>query len=325
MNKGNTQQSRGGRANENVKKPGNASELNKVDTDKAITINKFDVLSTVNEEDESCKVNQPLEQEDSNKDDVNKEKLSAQDVEDNADKFLNEDNSTYVKVVQTSLEVKEQSHTMTLSNSEEVKDIATHARDSSESEVLIITGGGSPAIITPLSEVTMIVVEEVDMKINRECTYEDISDSPIEETLKADCYPDHSKGDCEARKISDFIADSLMMKENVNVLSILRNPSINKELHVLVSHNMNNLNSSFKGDDMKKEKCQNSDMEIIEEEDLRQYLIDVFKQDDLASQESVKSSKKGRKYKNGGEGQSPKIQSKIVQTRLGNSEPSRIL
>ncbi|KAJ8534938.1 hypothetical protein K7X08_016666 [Anisodus acutangulus] len=66
---------------------GNSSVLNKVNNNKAVTTNQFDVLSTFNEEDASCKVNQVLEHEDSN-DYVNKERFSAQAVEDKAYKSL---------------------------------------------------------------------------------------------------------------------------------------------------------------------------------------------------------------------------------------------
>ncbi|KAJ8529021.1 hypothetical protein K7X08_035856 [Anisodus acutangulus] len=170
-NKGNVQQSRGTRVNENVKKTCNVSKLNKGDTDKIVNTNKFNVLSTVNKEEETCKVNHALEEDDSNKDDVNKEILNTQDIEDNADQSLElttmlpsknvvkEEYPIFVEVVQTSSE-----DNMAISNNEGVEDVATQAGDSLDSEELEIpsqNGDSSPKIVTSVSENNMSMVEQV--------------------------------------------------------------------------------------------------------------------------------------------------------------------
>ncbi|KAJ8527514.1 hypothetical protein K7X08_014965 [Anisodus acutangulus] len=381
INKGKSQQSREGRVNENLKKPGNASELNKVDTNKADEDKKYKSLVITNDVVTT-------------KDWVEKTFGSyIQDVNiaDNNDKESNNelddmknDDVTHAEVVQSSLEDQEQSHIM----SNVVEDAAIHAEVSSDQEV----GGG--ANVTPLSEVNMKMVEQVsdgkimekeveeieedvainldseirnaeiitspklnlcndekhmgdqmergvdsgsdtpvkvhmphnaevvsninvevsvekeiiedvtslnmedisnnveavilsneeslnegstvadivDMKIS---TSGDITGSPINESLKTNCYP-HSNGDSKIGQIS-AIADSLVMKENVNTMSVLRKSSPNKELHALVSHDMNSLDSDSKEDAMKKGDCQSSDMKKSEEENSRQRLIDVCK------------------------------------------------
>ncbi|KAJ8550205.1 hypothetical protein K7X08_034131 [Anisodus acutangulus] len=196
-------------------------------------------------------------------------------------------------------------------NKLEIRDNTSMEGMSSSEEYVILSNKDSLHEEAP-------IVEGVEISTSR-----DIIRSLIEKALMTYCYP-HSKGDYEVGQIP-IIVDALVMKKNVNVMSVLKKSSPNKELHSLVSHDMNWLDSGPKEGALMKGNCPGSDMKLSEEEDLRQHITDVCKKADITSHESIKSSKKGRKSKNGGEVQAPKTQVKKAQTVFKNIEPSRIL
>ncbi|KAJ8564529.1 hypothetical protein K7X08_000989 [Anisodus acutangulus] len=370
---GKSQQSREEMEKKKLKKSRNASEQNKIDNNKAVTTNKFDVLSTVNEEGRS--INQALVQEDINKDLVNKEQCNVHTDEDkkqdddghiqtevSLDQKVDGANSGSTVIV-TPLSEVDKSIVEQVDNGKAIgREVEAIEEDTSElirSYIISPTNGnaelhssakqmgnrvekvlescnntpdmaqmihnaeGASNINIEVSvdkefidngrdntsmedmsskeEFVILsnedflnekatIVEEVEIS-----TSGDITRSPIEEALKTGCYR-HSKGDYEVGQIP-IMVDTLVMKENVNDMSVLKKYSPNKELHDLVSHDMNRLDNGSKEGALKKGNYPSSDMKLSEEEDLRQHLTDVCKQTDITSHESIKSSKKGEKLK----------------------------
>ncbi|KAJ8570260.1 hypothetical protein K7X08_033922 [Anisodus acutangulus] len=168
------------------------------------------------------------------------------------------------------------------SNEQDVA-IPIHAEVSLDQKVDGGANSGSTVIVTPLSELDMSIVKQVDdekaMIREEEAIEEDASECA--EIIA----PSNSNEDVHssAKQIGDRVE---------------KKSSPNKALHALVSHDMNRLDSGSKEGALKKGNCPSSVMKLIEEENLRQRLTNVCKQADITSQESINSSRKGRKAKN---------------------------
>ncbi|KAJ8571151.1 hypothetical protein K7X08_038123 [Anisodus acutangulus] len=215
MNKGKSQQSKEGKDKENIKKSSNASEQNKVANNKAVSTNKFDVLSIVNEE--------------------GGKGVSNINIEVIVDKEF----------------------------------IIDGIYTSSKEDYIILSTENS-------------ITEEAKIGDGVEVnTVAYITVSPIEEALRTDYYP-HSNGDGEVVQIPS-ITKALVMKEIIHDMFVLKKSSPNKELHYLVSHDMNRLDTGSKEDVVHKGNCPSLDMKLSEEEDVRQHLSDFSKEADITS------------------------------------------
>ncbi|XP_060205923.1 uncharacterized protein LOC132633489 [Lycium barbarum] len=141
-----------------------------------------------------------------------------------------------------------------------------------------------------------------------------VDTTAVEDTqLPVGCYPPCKRGEILGMEV-DVSQDLLLVKEILHVGLIQKKPSPHKELHFLVSHDLNRLDSPSNQNVLSKEIVTVSEVNKMEEADIGQHVVDVSKQADITPMDKSRNTRKGRKAKNGGKAQTIRIMSKKSTT-----------